>query len=176
VSARATASVSFYYNDYTDLRTTSPNPVTVLPVNFGNGWEGHTYGVDMWASYSPFGWWRLDPGISLLHKDFHLKPGERDIAGSQTVLGHDPGHQVFLRSYMEFPHNVELFVGLRQIAALSDIGVPSYFEADVRLGWHLTPQLELSLMGQNLVHRWHAEATPANQIPRSFYIGGRWKF
>ena len=176
LAARATASVSFYYNDYTDLRTTKPNPVTFLPVNFGNGLEGHTYGVDMWASYSPFSWWRLDPGIGLLHKDFHLKPGERDIAGTQTVLGHDPEHQVFLRSYMELSNNMELFVGLRQIAGLTDIGVPSYFEADVRLGWHVSPQVEVSLMGQNLVHRWHAEATTANQIPRSFYVGARWKF
>src|SRR6185312_14920190 len=39
----ATLSVSLYYNDYDDLRTTSPAPVTVLPVSFGNGLEGHTY-------------------------------------------------------------------------------------------------------------------------------------
>ena len=39
--------------------------------------------------------------------------------------------------------------------------MPSYFEADVRLGWRVTPQLELSLAGLNLVHARHAEATPA---------------
>ena len=98
-----------------------------------------TYGVDAWASYSPLSWWRINPGFGLLRKDFHLKPGEQDIAGVQTVLGHDPGHQVFLRSYMDLPHDIELYVGLRQIASLSEVDVPSYFEADVRLGWHVTP-------------------------------------
>ena len=140
LSSQASMSISLFYNDYSDLRTTSPNPVTVLPITFGNGLEGHTYGVDAWGSWSPLPWWRINPGFGLLRKDFHLKPGEADIAGVQTVLGHDPAHQVFLRSYMDLPHNTELYIGLRQIAALPDVDVPGYFEADVRLGWHVTPQ------------------------------------
>ena len=175
---RASLSVSLFYNDYSDLRTTKPDPVTILPVTFGNGWEGHTYGVDVWGSYNPLSWWRLDAGVDLLRKHFHLKPGEIDIAGIQTVLGHDPRHQVFLRSYMDLERNVELYVGLRQVASLPDIGVPSYFEADMRLGWRVTPTLELSLAGLNLVHARHAEASapPIAEIPRSFYVGARWSF
>lgn len=176
--SRATISVSLFYNDYTDLRTTKPAPVTILPVTFGNGWEGHAYGVDAWASYSPLAWWRLDAGVELLRKSFHLKPGEIDIAGMQTVLGHDPGHQIFVHSYMDLAHDVELFVGLRQVGSLPDVGVPSYFEADVTLGWRVTPRLELSLAGQNLLHARHAEAIapPSFEIPRSVYLGARWSF
>ncbi len=178
LAPRATASVSIFYNDYTDLRTTSPTPVTVLPVNFGNGWEGHTYGVDAWGSYSPRPWWRLDVGAGLLRKDFQLKPGQSDIAGVQTVLGHDPPHQVFVRSFMDLPNNVELYVGLRQIGKLADVGVASYVEADVRIGWNVLPQLELSITGQNLLHARHAEASqpPIFEIPRSVYAGLRWTF
>lgn len=177
-ASKASLSVSMYYNDYDDLRTTSPAPVTIFPVTFGNGLEGHTYGIDAWGSFSPFAWWRIDPGVGLLRKDFHLKPGESDIAGTQTVLGHDPGHQVFLRSYMDLSHDMQLYVGLRQIGALTEVGVPSYFEADVRLGWHVSPALELSLTGLNLVHAYHAEANepPLHEIPRSFYLGARWSF
>ncbi|HZI84519.1 MAG TPA: TonB-dependent receptor, partial [Casimicrobiaceae bacterium] len=176
--AQASVSVSAFYNRYYDLRTTSPTPVVVLPVSFGNGWEGHTEGIDVWASYSPLPWWRLDPGFELLRKHFHLKPGEADIAGMQTVLGHDPGHQVFLKSYMDLPHDLELYVALRQIGDLPDISVGSYFEADVRLGWHATRALEISLAGLNLVHRYHAETTapPVHEIPRSIYAGVRWSF
>jgi iron complex outermembrane recepter protein len=176
--SRATVSVSLFYNDYTDLRTTKPAPLTILPVTFGNGWEGHTYGVDAWGSYNPLAWWRLDAGVELLRKSFHLKPGEIDIAGAQTVLGHDPGHQLFLHSYMDLTHDVELFVGLRQVGSLSDVGVPSYFEADITVGWRAAPGLELSLAGQNLVHARHAEASapPTFEIPRSVYLGARWSF
>jgi len=171
-------SVAAFYNDYSDLRTTSPSPTTILPVNFDNGWEGHTYGVEAWGTVNLLPWWRLAPGVSILHKDFHLKPGQADIAGIQTVLGHDPGHQVFLRSYMELPHDVELYVGLRQIGALPEVAVPSYFEADVRLAWRPVPDVELSVAGLNLVHSRHAEATqpPVHEIPRSVYAGIRWRF
>jgi iron complex outermembrane receptor protein len=174
----ASISASVFYDDYDDLRTTKPNDATVLPVTFGNGWKGYTYGTDVWGSVSPAGWWRLDAGFEILHKRFHLKPGERDIAGSQTVLGHDPGHQVFLRSFFDLGRDVEIYVGLRQVGALSDVGVPGYTEADVRLGWRVTPALELSLTGENLLHRFHAEATepPVNQIPRSVFAGVRWSF
>jgi iron complex outermembrane receptor protein len=176
--SNASFSMSLFYNDYDDLRTTKPNPVTFLPVTFGNGWAGHTYGMDVWGSYSVFSWWRVDSGFELLRKRFHLKPGEVDIAGVQTVLGHDPRHQIFVRSYMDLLRDVELYIGLRQVASLSDVGVPSYFEADARVGWHVTPKLELSLAGLNLVHARHAEASapPIQQIPRSVYVGARWSF
>jgi len=178
LASNASLSVSLFYNDYTDLRTTKPDPVTFLPVTFGNGWEGHTYGTDVWGSYSPFSWWRLDAGFEILRKDFHLKPGEIDIAGIQTVLGHDPGHQTFVHSYMDIAPHVELYIGLRQVGSLPDVGVPSYFEADVRLAWRATPKLELSIAGLNLVHARHAEATgpPIQEIPRSAYIEARWGF
>jgi len=178
IGSQASASVSLFYNDYTDLRTTSPTPIVVLPVHFGNGLEGYTYGADAWGTYRPLGWWRLDAGVTLLHKDFHLKPGQMDIAGVQTVLGHDPNYQYFLRSYMDLPYNTQLYVGLRYIGALPDVRVGSYFEADAKLSWQVTRNLELSLNGSNLVHAFHAEASepPIHEIPRNFYFGLRWSF
>lgn len=174
----ASFSASVFYDDYDELRTTKPGDVTPLPVTFGNGWKGHAYGTDVWGSVSLAGWWRMDAGFEILRKDFHLKPGERDIAGTQTALGHDPGHQVFLRSYIDLGHDVDLFVGLRQVGALADVGVPGYTEADMRVCWRVTPGLELSLTGLNLLHRFHAEASgpPVDQIPRSVYAGVRWGF
>jgi outer membrane receptor for monomeric catechols len=61
---------------------------------------------------------------------------------------------------------------------LSDVHVGSYFEADVKLSWQVTRNLELSLNGSNLVHSFHAEASepPIHQIPRNYYFGVRWSF
>jgi iron complex outermembrane receptor protein len=79
---------------------------------------------------------------------------------------------------MDVAPNTQLYVGLRQIGSLPDVGVPSYVEADVRLAWRVTPKLELSIAGLNLVHERHAEATgpPIQEIPRSAYVGARWSF
>ena len=106
-----------------------------------------------------------------------MKPGQADIAGIQTVLGHDPNHQVsYVR--MELAHDVEVYVGLRQIGSLPDVGVPSHLEVDVRLGWRVTPALELSVAGQILAHATHAEQTqpPTLEIPRSWFAGVRYAF
>jgi iron complex outermembrane recepter protein len=35
--------------------------------------------------------------------------------------------------------------------------VPAYFELDTRIAWHLTKKLELSIVGQNLLHDHHPE-------------------
>jgi iron complex outermembrane receptor protein len=67
---------------------------------------------------------------------------------------------------------------VRQIGSLGEVGVPAYLEADIRLGWRVTPALELSLAGLNLVHDHHPETPtpPAMEIPRSVYAGLRWSF
>jgi iron complex outermembrane receptor protein len=172
------ASVSVFYNDYTDLRTTSLGDNGAFPVHFGNGLEGHSQGIEAWASYTPVSWWRLKPGMTLLHEDFHLKPGATDIAGVQTALGHDPSHQFFLHSYMDLSHDVELYAGVRQVAALSDIGVPSYCQADVRVSWRATRNLELSVAGTDVLRMRHVETSqpPPLQIPRNVYAELRWTF
>ena len=178
VGRSASFSVSLFYNDYTDLRTTSLGDPVSFPVHFGNGLRGHTDGVDAWTTVRLSSTWRIDGGVEFLSKHFSLKPGATDIAGSQTVLGHDPGHQFFVRSYVDLPHDTQLYVGVRQIGALADVGVPRYLEADVRLAWRMQPNLELSVAGYNLVHARHAEATvpPIYEIPRHGGVGLRWSF
>jgi iron complex outermembrane receptor protein len=175
--AEATLSVSFFYNEYDDLRSTAP-PAAGTLAHLTNGLTGNTYGMELWGDYSVASWWRLSPGFSLLRKSLHAKDGEVDIAGIQTSGGHDPGHQLFLRSYMSLANDVDIFVGVRQIGSLGEVGVPAYLEADIRLGWRVTPALELSLAGLNLVHDHHPETPtpPAMEIPRSVYAGLRWSF
>jgi iron complex outermembrane receptor protein len=62
VATRATVSVSLYYNVYDDLRTIELSP-TGLPLIWGNGMKGHTYGVEAWGSYAISDWWQLGAGF-----------------------------------------------------------------------------------------------------------------
>jgi iron complex outermembrane receptor protein len=58
--------------------------------------------------------------------------------------------------------------------------VPSYFELDTRIGWHLSQRLELSIVGQNLLHDHHPEygfPSPARvEIQRGVYGKIAWQY
>jgi iron complex outermembrane receptor protein len=58
--------------------------------------------------------------------------------------------------------------------------VPAYFELDSRIGWQITPQFELAVVGQNLLHDFHPEygyPSPARvEIGRSVYGKVSWRY
>ena len=171
LSPRLTASLSTFYNDYHDLRSVTSTPTTPFypypfPIYFQNNLEGDSYGLELSASYQVLDWWRLHAGYNLLRESLHLKPGTSDATGGTNDTA-DPPQQVVLRSSMDLPYNLSWDASLRWVdsffiddgpAAGPVVGlVPSYFGLDMRLGWHLTSRLDLSLVGQNLLHEYHVE-------------------
>jgi len=178
-SADATFSVSLYYNQYDDVRTTQLSPTGGLPISFGNGLRGDGYGVEAWGEYRALPWWRLSPGVNFLHKNLGLKPGATDISNRQST-GNDPAYQFSLRSAMDLPHGLELDVGVRTVDDLPNPPIASYVAVDARLGWHVTDGIELSLSALDLFDGRHAEtaasAGPPLDLRRTVYIGLRSSF
>jgi len=178
-------SISTFYNEYDDVRSLSSTPVTTVPLFFANNLEGHTYGGEISADYQMFDWWRLHAGYDLLKEYIHVKPGQTDIDNGRNETA-DPQQQFSIRSSMDLPKNVELNAGLRWVDTLHNndgttVGtVPSYFELDVRIGWHVTKNLELSVVGQNLLHDRHPEygfpSPTREEIKRSVYGKIAWQF
>ena len=84
------------------------------------------------------------------------------------------------------PHHAEFDAGLRWVDTLHTNNgatpgtVPAYFELDSRLGWHASERLELSLVGQNLLHAHHPEygfPDPTRvEIERSVYGKFVWRY
>jgi len=179
-------SLSLYYNQYDDIRTTFADPVTILPVQLRNGITGDAYGVEAWGKYGLTDWWRVNFGFSWVQKLQRLKPGRNDLSNGQG-LGQDPSHQFQLRSEMNPFEDWEFDAGLRVIGHVKmrnpatgamRVVLGSYTEGDARIGWHVTPGTTLSLIGQNLFHQNHREvndpsAYPAHYIPRSFMLNLR---
>ena len=62
-----------------------------------------------------------------------------------------------LRSSLDLPGHWELDAAFRYVSRIDNQQVPAYGELDVRLGWRPSPELELSIVGQNLLHDDHAE-------------------
>lgn len=170
-------SVSLYYNSYSDLRTTGLSTTPGFLYQLQNGEVGTTYGVEAWGTWRVLSWWRLSAGVNLAHKELHLKPGFIDIADNESQ-GFDPGYQLSARSSMDLPHNLEFDFGVRGVGALTNAPIGAYVEGDVRLGWHATERLEVSLVGMNLFSADHAETvnpgSPVYLIRRSIYLGLRW--
>jgi iron complex outermembrane receptor protein len=194
LASRLSGSISAFYNDYDDLRSTTATPTTATyvfpyPVYFQNNLEGDTYGVELSTSYQVLDWWRLHAGYDLLQEHIHVKPGEVDATGATNETA-DPQQQFALRSAMDLPRNVQFNTALRWVDELhinngptggAVVGiVPSYFELDSRLAWHVTRQLELSLVGQNLLHQYHTEygfpSPTREQIARSVFGRIAWGY
>jgi iron complex outermembrane receptor protein len=185
LGSRVTGSISTFYNVYDDVRSTSITPATIVPLYFANNLEGNTYGVELSGTYRVLETWSLHAGYDYLAENLHVKPGQFDLNDALNETS-DPKHQFSIRSAMNLPWRVDFDVALRWVdALLTNSGplpgiVPSYFEMDSRLAWRTVKGLELSVVGQNLLHAHHAEygfPSPTTvQIQRSVYGKIAWRF
>jgi len=176
---RATLSLSAFYTLYDDLRTTEPvGPGGTPPFALRNGIKGESWGLEAWGDVILADWWRLSAGVTLLRKDFQVEPGRVDIAGRASV-GNDPDWFGQVRSHMDLTETLSLDLGVRSVDDLPRPRLPGYTLVDARLGWRLSPGLEVSLTGDNLLDDRHTEMTepPARRIiGRSVALRARWSF
>jgi iron complex outermembrane receptor protein len=164
---RLTLSVASYYNAYDRLRSLDQ----LTPTNFviKNGFRGQTWGVELSANFQATDWWRLRGGYTYLNKE--LWPGE-PLATSTVREGNDPENQVVLQSIMDLPANFQLDAVGRYVDTLENPNVPSYITFDLRLAWWWKHNVEVSIVGQNLADKRHAEfgaARTRDEIPRSVF-------
>ena len=174
---RLSLSASAYYNVYDQLRTVELTPVTILPLLWGNGLQGHTQGVEASGRFQAAAWWRLSAGVTLLSEHFEFRPGAIQIVGVAQV-GDDPRTQAQLQSLMNLGPTVTWDAVLRYQSALPDPKAPAYAELNSRLAWNIRPTLQVAVIGRNLLHERHQEfaAPQANPVPRSVYAELRWGF
>jgi iron complex outermembrane receptor protein len=182
---KVSGSVSTYYNDYSKIRSTTATAPFGFPIYLQNNLEGTTYGLEVSADYQVFDWWRLHAGYDFLREDIHVVPGEVDFTHGLNETA-DPQNQFSFRSSMDLPENMEFDTGLRYVDQLPINNgptagiVPSYYELDARLAWHPTKNLEISIVGQNLLQGEHPEygfPDPTQvEIGRSVYGKIAWHF
>ncbi|MGH8262422.1 MAG: TonB-dependent receptor plug domain-containing protein [Steroidobacteraceae bacterium] len=190
LAARVNSSLSLFYNEYDDVRSTTispPDPVFNLPFPFffENNLEGSTYGFELNATIQLLDRWRLFAAYRLLQEDIRVKPGAMDFNNALNETS-DPQQQMSLRSLVDLPHRIELDAGLRWIdqRRVNNVGVPAivpdYIDLDLRLGWHATDAIELSIAGQNLLNPRHPEygvASPTRvEIERCVFGKVLWRF
>jgi iron complex outermembrane recepter protein len=157
---------------------------TVLPLGNYNLTEGTARGLETILTYSPIAPVSFSGTYAYAH--LSLQPGGRDLNRGAFLDGATPRHQAALRASLDLPRGLRLDAQLRHLSAIrrlppvvSGQGLPGYRELDVRLAWDAWRQLEVSLVGQNLLHARHAEFGPQDmrgEIERGVYAKAAWGF
>ncbi len=157
---------------------------TIIPIINRNLTDGQAEGAEALAVFSPLRVWQLTGSYSYV--SLSLEPHGLDLNRGALVEGATPRHQFGLKSFLDLPAGFELDALFRRLTAVrssQDIvtgeGIPGYSELDVRLGWQGWRRLELSLVGQNLLHNHHIEfGSPdaRGEIERSLYGKVVWRY
>lgn len=166
-------SVTGFHQRYEHLRSGS---LTALPVTLVNQIRGHVNGVEAWGSWQATQDWRLAAGYLALRKNLMTTRGVPDPGGIAN-LGNDPREQWSLKSNYTLGR-AEFDLIVRHVGALPSPAVASYTAVDARLAFRLSPQLELSVLAQNLGDPRHVEfnaVSAASQIERRVFVQAVWR-
>jgi iron complex outermembrane receptor protein len=178
-----------FYNHYHDLFSedfagatfleATPAPAhLLLPVQFRNGLLGYTKGVEIAPEWRPTANWRLRGSYSYLHMNLGRAPGSGDVGTAPIIVGSSPQHEATIQSAFDLSKKLQLDLTYRYVSALPGQNIPAYSTGDARIGWRFNRQVELSLIGQNLLQPWHVEyggdPGPLIGIKRSVYARMTW--
>jgi iron complex outermembrane receptor protein len=182
-------SVSFdltgFYNHYNNLRSFAPGPPEletspspshiIIPLRVVNEAQAHSYGIELAASWRVNDYWKLDLGYSYFNIDFDTP---NNILLLDSLENNPPNHLLSLRSLWTIRPDLNLNLWLRYSDALGSAdAIDSFVTLDARLAWQATNNLELSLIGQNLLEDSRPEgqlqfsnSPPPLEIERSFFV------
>jgi iron complex outermembrane receptor protein len=144
--------------------------------------EARTYGVE------PALTWYVAEGVTLrgwyalLVRRFEEDPDSLDPETDDLREKRNPRNQAYARLSLDPLPDVEVDVVGRYVDSIPGHDIDSYVELDARIGWRPLPRLELSLVGQNLLHDEHFEAPSsgageqATEVERGFYLSVSWRF
>jgi len=148
-------SATLFHSEYDRLRTLELR--FGAPAQFENHARGRVSGLETWASWQVLRGWRLSGGAVFQDVRIQSEDASRDWSRLLGMASNDPKHYWSLRSAHELGADLQLDLSLRHVGKLSRPAVPGYHELDARLAWQARPNLELALVGRNLLHDQHAE-------------------
>jgi len=140
--------ISGFYNLYDRLvsstagtpfvTTSNGTPYVVVPLNTANDGEADVYGFELVGNWQPSDSLRLQGWYSFLQTDY--------------ALSADSNHQVAVRSLFNLTPTVTLDATARYVSEVDINDTDGYAELGIRLAWRPVPNLELAIVGQNLLH------------------------
>lgn len=182
---------ALFYNIYDRMLGTifsggvagAPGGIILSSVS-GNYRQVTTYGAEVSLNYRINTDWRLQASYSNIYFDTHYDLNINWFRDPLTERNSDPQQSMSLRSQFDVTNEIEFDVWGRYVDQLriTTGKIPGYFALDLRMGWHPRKDLELSLIGQNLLDNQHPEfldkvyIPTASQIQRSYFAQITWHF
>ncbi len=172
-----------------ELFLSPPDPYVVVPTVPDNRLSAFTYGIETAVDWRPSDRWQIRAAYSWLSVDVEFNPDSADV-NQEAAEGQAPEHQLSIRSSVDFGRGVSLDLWLRYVDELTNItpnlvgettSIDSYTAMDVRLAWRRSSNLELSLVGQDLLGA-HSEfesefvGGPQLKLGASYYARLEWRF
>jgi len=155
--------IATYWYDYEGLVTFEPGtpvpggltpvPHAILPLRTANNNDARAFGGELSADWNYRKGGRFQFGYSYINIKAYPESVTND-PNAQFI--EDPESLFFLRSLLSLRDGVE-FDGMLRYSDNQWDFADAYFELDLRLGYKLNKNVELSLVGQNLLHDEHKE-------------------
>ncbi len=183
--------VTGFYNRYDDLVAadlTTPfatNSATLgnyveYPFVFNNSGEADAFGGELAVNWHPTSEWMLSGAYSYINVDLTTPSNTLPQSAEETT----PEHMFNLRSQITLPHNVEFDQYLYyngEIEPRPGTLIDGYWRFDMRVAWQPVKNVELSVIGQNLLDDGHREYSPflynrQTEVGRAVYGKVAWHF
>lgn len=170
--SKITTDLALFYNNYSRLPLLVPGspsvtvsetgtPYLLFPLGLINDVKGYTYGSELSGTWQAADFWKLNLSYGFLEARFKQSNGN-----IKAQSYGNPQNQFSLRSSFDILNNLELDFWFRYVDKLAFVDqkpVADYTSLDLRLAYRPVRNLELSLVGSNLIEQ-HIEFNPDIQI------------
>jgi len=170
--------ITGFYNSYDHVRGNQVVSLFPPSAELNNGIEVHTLGLELATDLQVLDWWKVQAAYSYINMDVDVPSSDSPT----TIGGLTPKHQGSIRSLINLPYQVEFDSWIRIADNLKAQPIGEYVELDLRLGWKPVPNLDISLVGKNLLDNHHPEfissflQTQPTEVQRSVYGKVTWSY
>lgn len=185
VSIDASSFLSFYYR----LETVGAKAESALfipgvpsqlivPFPYENKAHSQDWGGEISINWNASTRWRMSTGYSYLRAKLHVDSDSFTLPGA-VINTSFPQNMVEARSFLNLGHKVEFDQMLYYTARLPGGAIPGHARLDFRLARKLGGSMEISVTGQNLLHKRTTEYGDSNgvvgtQSMRSIFSSVSW--
>ncbi len=192
--------IALFYSDYSDffsaelgdpaISPDAPFPLLEIPATFRNELEYYSFGGEVSLDYRPIESVRLVATYALVKVGASASETTTDrcdgdlLSSPLFCLYEDstPNNIVSLRSSVNLPKGFTADTFIQYVESFDaktspTMKIDQFVTLDVRLGWRASAELELAIVGQNLIEDGHAEwtqdafspETDLAEVPRGVY-------